>query len=363
MNTFGRIYRLTDFGESHGPAMGGVIDGVPAGLRLDFDAIRRKLAARRPATSELVSLRHELDEVEFLSGLKDGVTLGTPIGFIVRNRDARSADYSALEHAFRPGHADYTYFLKYGIREARGGGRASARETVCRVVAGAVALQFLAAAGVEIRAFVSGIGEERMPSPYGMFPSQEEIDASPVRCPDSVWSARMEKVLRQVAGHDSIGARVSVICRGVPAGLGEPVAGKLQSMLAAAMMSINAVREFEFGLGMKASETTGSQADDFFTSASGQGASLRLASVTNHCGGILGGISTGADICFSIAFKPTPTLPQAMRSYDETGEEVTLPARGRHDPCVGIRGACVAEAMTAMVLLDGLLLARSSRWD
>jgi chorismate synthase len=357
MNSIGKIFRLTEFGESHGHAIGGVIDGVPSNFHLDMENLRRKVAQRRPGASPLTSPRRESDSVEFLSGLKGDTTLGTPIGFIVRNEDARSEDYEALANAYRPNHADYTYQCRYGIRDHRGGGRASARTTIPRVVAGAIALQILKTMGVEVRAFISQIGDVALEEPYARFPEEEEIFDSPVRCHDAECSAAMESLVRGCVGKDSIGGRVSVIIRGVPAGVGNPVYGKIQSLLAAAMMSINAARGVEFGDGFASAAAYGTEVIDRFT-PNGDGT---LATETNHSGGLQGGITNGSDITLSVAFKPTPTLPIPLATYDNAGNPVILPARGRHDPCVAIRAVSVVEAMAAFTILDALLLHNASK--
>lgn len=322
MNTFGTLFRLTDFGESHGPAIGGVVDGMPPGIAVDFEAINAMLARRRPGSGAGVSARREDDKPEFLSGIFEGRTLGTPIGFIIRNKDCRSEDYEALRTVYRPNHADYTYQAKYGLRDHRGGGRASARETAVRIVAGALALQVLAGEGISVSATTD-------------FPDAATIEA--VR-----------------AKGDSIGAIVSCRITGVPVGLGEPVFGKLHAMLAAAMMSINAAKGFEYGDGFAAARMTGSESADIFTSDDGA-----IRTLTNHSGGIQGGISNGADIVFRVAFKPIASIPQALPTIDEQGRPATVATRGRHDVCVAPRVLPVVEAMAAMTILDALMLSRS----
>ena len=328
MNAFGTIYRLTTFGESHGPAIGGVIDGVPAGLAIDLAEVQKQLARRRPGQSVLTTARNEADQVEFLSGMLDGVTLGTPIGFIIRNTDHRSADYNALAAVYRPNHADFTYDAKYGIREVRGGGRASARATASLVVGGAIAMQALAKTGISISAEVVSIGG---------------ITGS---------IAEMENVIaRAKAAGDSVGGCVQCVVRGVPAGLGEPVGSKLQAMLAQAMMSINAVKGFEYGDGFASADMTGSEAADEFTTTSDG----TIRTVSNHSGGIQGGISNGEDIIFRVAFKPVPTIAKTLTTVDKHGNKIELAAHGRHDPCIAHRAVPVVEAVTAAVLLDLLL--------
>ena len=335
MNAFGTIYRLTTFGESHGPAIGGVIDGVPAGLAIDLAAVQKQLARRRPGQSVLTTARNEADQVEFLSGMLDGVTLGTPIGFIIRNTDHRSADYNALAAVYRPNHADFTYDAKYGIREVRGGGRASARATASLVVGGAIAMQALAKTGISISAEVVSIGG---------------ITGS---------IAEMENVIaRAKAAGDSVGGCVQCVVRGVPAGLGEPVGSKLQAMLAQAMMSINAVKGFEYGDGFASADMTGSEAADEFTTTSDG----TIRTVSNHSGGIQGGISNGEDIIFRVAFKPVPTIAKTLTTVDKHGNKIELAAHGRHDPCVVFRALPIVEAMAAMVIFDAYLMNRSARF-
>lgn len=363
MNTFGRIFRLTDFGESHGPAMGGVIDGVPARFILNLSLVQEYVDMRRPG-SRLQSPRREADCIEWLSGLdRNGVTLGTPIGFLIRNTDVRPDDYKGFQKAFRPGHADYVTFAKYGIQSGSGGGRTSARQTVCRVVAGAVAAQMLEQKGVQLRAFVSAIGSIIMDEPYAVFPDRKSVFASPVRCPDEAISSKMQQFLiNEILGKDSVGGRVSVICRGLEPGIGSPVYHKLTARLAAAMMSINAAKAIEFGLGAESAFRTGTTGIDSIISATGQGSELRLHTAENLSGGIDGGLSNGEDITLSVYFKPTPTRPYPVKSYNSDGEPVIISAGGRHDPCVAIRAVPVVEAMAAMTLLDEMLINRSAGW-
>ena len=335
MNAFGTIYRLTTFGESHGPAIGGVIDGVPAGLAIDLAEVQKQLARRRPGQSVLTTARNEADQVEFLSGILDGVTLGTPIGFIIRNTDHRSADYNALAAVYRPNHADFTYDAKYGIREVRGGGRASARATASLVVGGAIAMQALAKTGISISAEVVAIG--------GITGSMAEME---------------NEIARAKAAGDSVGGCVQCVVRGVPAGLGEPVGSKLQAMLAQAMMSINAVKGFEYGDGFASADMTGSEAADEFTTTSDG----TIRTVSNHSGGIQGGISNGEDIIFRVAFKPVPTIAKTLTTVDKHGNKIELAAHGRHDPCVVFRALPIVESMAAMVIFDAYLMNRSARF-
>ncbi len=331
MNTFGNKFRLTTFGESHGPAMGGVIDGCPPGMRLDLEGVQRELDRRRPGNKPHTSARRESDRVEWLSGLSpEGVTLGTPIGFMVRNEDMRSRDYDALRDVFRPNHADHTYMARYGIRDHRGGGRASARETLCRVVGGAVARQWLASRGISVAASLAFIG--------------------PCPTPDGVLTPEAEALLREVeAAGDSIGGVVRGSIKGMPAGIGNPVADKLHARLGAAMLSINAAMGFEYGAGFGAASMRGSEMADEM-----QGGRY----LSNNCGGINGGISNGEEIYFRVAFKPTPTIARPLRTMTDEGADTVLSARGRHDPCVAIRAVPVVEAMALLTLADQLLLSQ-----
>ena len=323
MNTFGQRLRLTTFGESHGPAMGGILDGVPPRFKIDFEALQKGLDRRRPGQSTLTTARNEADRPEFLSGLtSDGVTLGTPIGFIVRNSDHRSSDYSAT--LLRPNHADYTYMLRYGIRDHRGGGRASARETVNWCVGGEIARQLLASKGIAISARLISVG--------GRESDFEEIIAAAKR------------------NGDSVGAVVGCVINGMPGGVGDPVFGKLHARLAQAIMSINAAKGFDYGLGFESANQLGSDVVDFFRCDEDG-----IHTTTNYSGGIQGGISNGQDIWFRVAFKPTPTLMRDVVTVDIDGEEHVLKAAGRHDPCVGVRAVPVVEAMAALTIADAML--------
>lgn len=334
MNTFGNIYRLTDFGESHGAAIGGVIDGMPAGFDIDTAQVQAWLDRRRPGQSALTSARSEADTVKFLSGIFEGKSLGTPIGFIIENTDARSNDYNELCNTFRPNHADYSYEAKYGIRDYRGGGRASARETAVRVVGGAIAAQVLEAQGISIHAHAARIGKAT---------KAEDMEA---------------EILRAKAERDTVGGTVACRISGVPAGLGEPVFGKLQAMLASAMMSINAAKGFEYGSGFDSACRRGSELIDtpYLDETSG-----KVRTRTNYSGGIQGGISTGEDIYFNVAFKPVATLPRPVETIDRNGRATMLEVHGRHDPCVVPRALVVVEAMAAMTMLDALLMYRATR--
>ena len=356
MNTFGRIFRLTSFGESHGNAIGGVIDGIPAGEVIDIEAIQSELNRRRPGQSSLVSQRNEQDRVELLSGIFEGKTLGTPIGFIIRNCDYHSGDYDMLKDAFRPSHADYTYTAKYGIRDHRGGGRSSARETACRIVAGAIAKQILLRHGIRIDAYTSQIGSIRLLTSYSDL-DLSLTESSPVRCPDSTISRQMTELIEKIKNvGDTIGGVVTCVIKNVPACLGNPVFGKLQSRLADAMMSINAAKGFDYGVGFDCAEMRGSEMNDSFTYRNGE-----VHTATNHSGGIQGGISNGEDILMRIAFKPVATLMQDIETIDSKGNKIILPAKGRHDACVVPRAVPIVEAMAAMVILDNILLSKTDR--
>ncbi len=356
MNTIGTIYRLTTFGESHGSAIGGIIEGVPAGVTLDLEAIQHFVARRRPGQSAITTTRNEKDRVEFLSGIFEGVTTGTPIGFIIHNEDARSEHYEHLRHLYRPSHADYTYQAKYGHRDHRGGGRASARETVARQVAGAIAMQILQQMGVSITAYTSQIGTITLPYDYTTY-DLGCIDNNPVRCPDADIAQQMQALIEEVrADGDTIGGVVTCIAQGVPAGWGEPVFDKLHADLGKAMLSINAVKGFEYGMGFAGASCRGSQMCDIFDTQDG-----KITTRTNHSGGIQGGISNGADIYFRVAFKPTPTLQQPIETVMSDGTPTTTIAKGRHDACVIPRAVPIVEAMAAIVLLDHALRNRTAR--
>ena len=355
-NSFGNIFRLTSFGESHGAAIGGVIDGMPAGIAIDLDAVQRELDRRRPGQSAIVTARNEKDRVRILSGIFEGVTTGTSIGFIIENENQHSADYGNIKDAFRPSHADYTYTTKYGLRDYRGGGRSSARETAARVVAGAFARQALAQLGIDLYAYTSQVGEIALSRDYRLY-SRNAIDTNAVRCPDATKAAEMELLIKQVKGEgDTIGGIITGVITGVPVGLGEPVFGKLHAMLGAAMLSINAVKGFEYGDGFDFATRRGSEVNDaFVTDDAGH-----VSTATNHSGGIQGGISNGEDIIFRVAFKPVATLLRDVNTIDKDGNSITLKARGRHDPCVLPRAVPIVEAMAAMVILDAYLLNKTT---
>ena len=355
-NSFGNIFRLTSFGESHGAAIGGIIDGMPAGIAIDLDAVQRELDRRRPGQSAIVTARNEKDRVRILSGIFEGVTTGTSIGFIIENENQHSADYGNIKDAFRPSHADYTYTTKYGLRDYRGGGRSSARETAARVVAGAFARQALAQLGIDLYAYTSQVGEIALSRDYRLY-SRDAIDTNAVRCPDTTKAAEMEQLIKQVKGEgDTIGGIITGVITGVPVGLGEPVFGKLHAMLGAAMLSINAVKGFEYGDGFDFATRRGSEVNDaFVTDDAGH-----VSTATNHSGGIQGGISNGEDIIFRVAFKPVATLLRDVNTIDKDGNSITLKARGRHDPCVLPRAVPIVEAMAAMVILDAYLLNKTT---
>ncbi len=352
MNTFGNIFRLTSFGESHGEAVGGVIDGCPAGILLDESMIQKELDRRKPGQSALTTPRKEDDKVELLSGIYEGKTTGTPIGFIVRNNNQHSSDYDNLKDVFRPSHADYTYQMKYGFRDHRGGGRSSARETIARCVAGAVAKQVLLSLNIRITAYTSQVGPVRLETSYTQL-DLDAVEATPVRCPDPVIAEQMIALIKEVKGHgDTIGGVISCVCRGVPPGLGEPVFGKLHAALGSAMLSINAVKGFEYGSGFEGVQYKGSECNDiFYRKPDG-----KIGTRTNRSGGIQGGISNGEDIYFRVAFKPIATLLMEQETVDRYGNETILKARGRHDSCVLPRAVPIVEAMAAMTILDYYLL-------
>jgi len=350
-NTFGVLYCVTSFGESHGPAYGGVIDGCPPGLALSAADLQKELDRRKPGSSRHVTQRRESDAIEILSGVYEGKTTGTAIGFLVRNEDARSKDYAAIAEKFRPGHADYTYWQKYGVRDARGGGRASARETVVRVAAGAVAKKWLKERyGVMVRGYLAALGKNEIP-----FKSWDEVERNPFFMANAGLVKKMEAFMDELReSGDSVGARVNVVAEGVPVGWGEPVYGRLDADIAAAMMSINAVKGVEIGAGFAAIGQKGSEHGDEMTP---QGF------LSNNNGGVLGGISTGQDITVSIALKPTSSIRLPRRTIDKNGRATTVETTGRHDPCVGIRATPIAEAMLACVLMDQALRHRAQCGD
>jgi chorismate synthase len=347
-NMYGSVFRISTFGESHGPALGVTIDGCPAGIPISLDFIQAELDRRRPGQSAIVTQRKEADSVEILSGVFDGRSTGTPIAMIIHNADARSRDYSHIAASYRPSHADYTYDQKYGFRDHRGGGRSSARETAARVAAGAIAKLWLLTQGVTVRAWVSQVGQIRLEADYRQL-RLEDSELNPVRCPHAETAIAMEQLIREVrkAG-DTIGGVVSAVASGVPAGWGEPVFDKLHAELGKAILSINACKGFEYGSGFSGVAMLGSQHNDaFFTDEHGN-----ILTRTNYSGGIQGGISNGMDIFFRAAFKPVATIIPAQESVNAQGESVLVEGKGRHDPCVVPRAVPIVEAMTALVLAD-----------
>ena len=364
-NTFGNLFRLTTFGESHGEAIGGVVDGMPPGIDIDLAFIQNELNRRRPGQSRITTSRQEADQVELLSGVFEGKSTGCPIGFIVRNQNQHSQDYEDLRSLFRPSHADYTYYNKYGIRDHRGGGRSSARITISRVVGGALAKLVLQQKGITIQAYTSQVGAIALERDYHRYDlSLTETNA--VRCPDPQKAAEMEALIAQVkAEGDTIGGIITCVVKGCPAGVGEPEFGKLHAALGAAMLSINAVKGFEYGDGFDGVNTRGSEQNDVFIPASTETAHTSsfvppLSTKSNHSGGIQGGISNGQDIYFRVAFKPVATILQEQQTMDIDGNPTTFTARGRHDPCVLPRAVPVVESMAAMTLLDYILLRNSA---
>ena len=349
-SSFGTLFKLTTFGESHGTAIGGIIDGVPANFLLDIPAIQLELDRRKPGQSSLVTQRKESDTVQFLSGIFEGKTLGSPIGFIILNENQKEADYAHLKDTFRPSHADFTYEKKYGIRDYRGGGRSSARETASRVVAGALAKQVLNSIGIKFSTFVDQVGDIRFHSDE--FFALKEIESNLVRCPDLNIATKMENLIREVRKEgDTIGGVISCVIQGVPAGLGEPVFDKLPAELGKAMLSINAVKAFEIGSGMESIIMRGSQHNDLFNEDD--------TTQTNYSGGIQGGISNGMPIHFRVAFKPVATIMQTQASINTQGDKIELEGKGRHDACVVPRAVPIVEAMAALVILDFYLRNKS----
>ncbi len=354
-NTFGQLFRLTTFGESHGVAIGGIVDGCPAGLLLDLDAVQNDLDRRRPGQSDLTTPRNESDTVQFLSGIFEGRTTGSPIAFLIKNKDQHSKDYDSLKNVYRPSHADFVFDTKYGHRDHRGGGRSSARETASRVAAGAVARQFLATLEISIKGFVSDIAEAHLNTPL------EELNLSlpenDLRCPDENTAAEMRRLIEEARDTgDTLGGIVTLIVKGVPAGLGEPVFDKLHADLGKAMLSINAVKGFETGSGFAAAAMRGSVHNDAFAISEG-----KTSTTTNHSGGIQGGISNGMDIVCRVAFKPVASIRKEQQTLTREGESTTIKIEGRHDPCVVPRAVPIVEAMAALVIADHLLRNRTSK--
>lgn len=345
-NSFGNLFRLTTFGESHGEALGGIIDGCPAGITLDFEAISFEMSRRKPGQSAIVTQRKEEDEVQFLSGIFEGKTTGTPIGFIIPNTNQKSDDYSHIKESYRPSHADYVYEKKYGIRDYRGGGRSSARETASRVAAGAIAKQVIPA--IKINAFVSSVGDIFIDKPYQAL-DFSKTESNPVRCPDEATAKKMEDYIKEIRKQgDTVGGTITCVIQNVPIGLGEPVFDKLHAELGKAMLSINAVKGFEYGSGFCGAKMKGSEHNDLYNSDG--------TTKSNLSGGIQGGISNGMDIYFRVAFKPVATIMQKQETLDVHGNIVEMQGRGRHDPCVVPRAVPIVEAMAALVLADYYLL-------
>ncbi len=355
-NSFGNIFRLTSFGESHGKGIGGVIDGYPAGISIDMDFVQHELNRRRPGQSKITTNRKEADKVEFLSGIYEGKSTGTPIGFIVWNENERSNDYDNLKDAFRPSHADYTYQSKYGIRDHRGGGRSSARETIARVVAGALAKIALQHLGVSVKAYTSQVGDISLEKGYRDY-DLDTIEDNPVRCPDAEKAEEMQELIEKIKKEgDTIGGVITGVIKSCPVGLGQPVFGKLHAALGNAMLSINAAKGFEYGEGFNGTSQKGSEQNDTFYNKKG-----KVAVCSNHSGGIQGGISNGEDIYFRVAFKPVATLLTEQPTVDKDGNEIMLQARGRHDPCVLPRAVPIVEAMAAITILDYYLINRTTK--
>lgn len=350
-NTFGHLYTLTTFGESHGEAVGGVIDGMPPGIVIDKDFVQHELNRRRPGQSPITTNRQEHDVVSFLSGIFEGKSTGAPIAFMVENTNQHTKDYESLKNLYRPSHADYTYQQKYGCRDYRGGGRTSARITLSRCVAGALAKLVLQKHGIQIQAYVSQVGQIALQQDYRLY-NLDKTEENAVRCPDEEKAKEMEALIRQTKlDGDTIGGVVTCVIKGCPVGLGEPEFGKLHAQLGAAMLSINAAKGFEYGEGFACATQRGSEMNDAFSMKNGN-----IHTRTNHSGGILGGISNGEDIYFRVAFKPVATLLQSQQTVDVAGSEVTYKAQGRHDSCVVPRAVPIVEAMAAMVLLDSWML-------
>ncbi len=345
-NSFGTLFKLTTFGESHGVAIGGIIDGCPPGITLDFEKINIEMQRRKPGQSSIVTQRKEEDEVQFLSGIFEGITTGTPIGFLIQNSNQKSKDYEHIKEVFRPSHADFVYQKKYGLRDYNGGGRSSARETACRVVAGAIAKQVIS--NIKINAYVSSVGNIKLDIPYENL-DFNLIESNPVRCPDIVYAKKMEEFIKEIKKNgDTIGGIITCVIQNVPIGLGEPVFDKLHAELGKAMLSINAVKGFELGSGFEGTKMKGSEHNDIFNSNG--------TTKTNFSGGIQGGISNGMDIYFNVAFKPVATIMQEQQSIDSYGNEISVNGKGRHDPCVVPRAVPIVEAMTALVLTDYYLI-------
>lgn len=355
-NTFGKLFRITTFGESHGPALGVVIDGCPPGLILDFDFMRNEMQRRKPGQSKITTQRKEEDEFEILSGVYNGVTTGTPIGIIIRNDDQKSKDYSHLVDNYRPSHADFTYDEKYGFRDHRGGGRSSARETAARVIAGSIAKQLLQKQNIIITAYVNSVGEIELNTNYTEL-NFDLIENNIVRCPDEAIAGKMIDLISEVKKQgDTIGGTICCVIQNTPSGIGEPVFDKLHADLGKAMLSINAAKGFEYGSGFAGTKMRGSEHNDLFDFNADKN---KIVTKTNYSGGIQGGISNGMDIYFKVAFKPVATILQKQESVNKNGEKILVEGKGRHDPCVLPRAVPIVEAMAALVLIDHLLLQKT----
>ena len=360
-NTFGTLFKLTTFGESHGVALGGIIDGCPAGLEIDLEFVKSELQRRKPGQSHITTQRKEEDEVKFLSGIFEGKTTGHPIGFTIENTNQKSTDYEHIKDTFRPSHADYTYQEKYGMRDYRGGGRSSARETACRIVGGTIAKLYLKHLNVSIQAYVSQVGHIKLEKTY------QELDLSKteesiIRCPDAATAYKMVSYIEDIRKEgDTIGGIVSCVINGTPIGLGEPVFDKLHADLGKAMLSINAVKGFEYGEGFNSINFKGSELNDSFVSSSEVENNKKITTSTNHSGGIQGGISNGQDIYFNVAFKPVATIMQDQQSVNKDGIETVVKGKGRHDPCVLPRAVPIVESMAALVIADAILRNKTSK--
>ncbi|MCF8362306.1 MAG: chorismate synthase [Prolixibacteraceae bacterium] len=357
MNSFGQLFKLTTYGESHGAGIGGIIDGCPAGIELDLDLVQAELDRRKPGQSKITTQRNETDTVQFFSGIFEGKTTGTPIGFFIKNKDQHSNDYNDLKNVFRPSHADYTYTQKYGVRDHRGGGRSSARETIARVAAGAIAKQLLSKLGISIQAFVNSVGEIELDKPY------TELDLSLtesniVRCPDPLTAEKMIARIEEAGrNHDTVGGTIQCVATSVPAGWGAPVFNKLHADLGFAMLGINAVKGFEYGSGFDGTKLSGSEHNDVFVNDNGN-----VKTVTNNSGGIQGGISNGQDIYMNVAFKPIATLLKEQKTIDKNLKATTVNPKGRHDPCVLPRAVPIVESMAALVLADHYLISKNAKF-
>lgn len=355
-NSYGKLLTITTFGESHGPAIGVIVDGLPSGISIDEEFIQNELARRRPGQSKIVTQRKELDQVEILSGIFEGKSTGTPIGMLIRNKDAKSNDYSHIAEKFRPSHADYTYTAKYGIRDYRGGGRSSARETAARVAAGALAKMYLNQVGIQIIAYVSQVGKIKI-NQFDFNPSSEIIESNPVRCSNAEKALEMEEYIKQIRKEgDTIGGVVNGVIKRCPVGLGSPVFDKLHAELGKAMLSINAAKGFEYGSGFDGVTMKGSQHNDPFIIKNS-----KIQTSSNYSGGIQGGISNGEDIYFRVAFKPVATIIQEQNSVDENGQNTIVTGKGRHDPCVVPRAVPIVESMAALVIADFLLQQKTTQ--